>query len=43
VVSELKSFQKLDFHDGPFPRISKIGIMSGLKRLLFGDNRETTF
>jgi hypothetical protein len=43
VVSELKSYQKLDFHDGPYPSVSKIGIRSGLKRLLFGDSRETTF
>jgi hypothetical protein len=43
VVSELKSYQKLEFHDGPYPSVSKIGIRSGLKRLLFGDSRETTF
>jgi hypothetical protein len=43
VVSELKSYQKLDFHEGPYPSVSKIGIRSGLKRLLFGDSRETTF
>lgn len=43
VVAELKAFQKLSFHDGPYASVSKVGIVSSIRRLVFGDSRETTF
>jgi hypothetical protein len=43
VVGELKSFQKLDLYVGPYASVSKVGIVSGVRRLMFGDSRETTF
>jgi hypothetical protein len=43
VMSELKSYQKLDFHSGPYVTVSKVGMLSCIKRILFGTNRDMTF